>query len=218
MVYRLQRWDLAQPTDRSAIVMTKRMTIGTLTLFATAALSAAQAAQAPSPQPSTPPRQTQPSTQEPPARSTPQSPPAATTTAQTTATLVGCLYRESQVPGRTPNVVERAGVLEDYILADATMPPATRPGTPPGAVGTSGAVPSTGNMYKVESIPDERLKALVGKRVEVSGRIDPEDAGLGGASTRDRGPGPDQVNLPEFEASSIREVSGTCPAVPASRK
>jgi hypothetical protein len=198
--------------------MTKRMTIGTLTLFATAALSAAQAAQAPSPQPSTPPRQTQPSTQEPPARSTPQSPPTATTTAQTTATLVGCLYREGQVPGRTPNVVERAGVLEDYILADATMPPATRPGTPPGAVGTSGAVPSTGNMYKVESIPDERLKALVGKRVEVSGRIDPEDAGLGGASTRDRGPGPDQVNLPEFEASSIREVSGTCPAVPASRK
>ena len=198
--------------------MTKRMTIGTLTLFATAALSAAQAAQAPSPQPSTPPRQTQPSAQQPPARSTPQSPPTATTTAQTTATLVGCLYRESQVPGRTPNVVERAGVLEDYILADATMPPATRPGTPPGAVGTSGAVPSTGNMYKVESIPDERLKALVGKRVEVSGRIDPEDAGLGGASTRDRGPGPDQVNLPEFEASSIREVSGTCPAVPASRK
>ena len=120
--------------------------------------------------------------------------------------------------GRTPNVVERAGVLEDYILADATMPPATRPGTPPGAVGTSGAVPSTGNMYKVENIPDERLKALVGKRVEVSGRIDPEDAGLGGASTRDRGPGPDQVNLPEFEASSIREVGGTCPAVPASRK
>jgi hypothetical protein len=198
--------------------MTKRMTIGTLTLFATAALSAAQAAQAPSPQPSTPPRQTQPSTEEPPARSTPQSPPTATTTAQTTAMLVGCLYRESQVPGRTPNVVERAGVLEDYILADATMPPATRPGTPPGAVGTSGAVPSTGNMYKVENIPDERLKALVGKRVEVSGRIDPEDAGLGGASTRDRGPGPDQVNLPEFEAASIREVSGTCPAVPASRK
>ena len=197
--------------------MTKRMTIGTLTLFATAALSAAQAAQAPSPQPSTPPRQSQPSTQEPSDRSTPQSPPTATTTAQTTATLVGCLYRESQVPGRTPNVVERAGVLEDYILADATMPPATRPGTSPGAVGTSGAVPSTGNMYKVESIPDERLKALVGKRVEVSGRIDPED-GLGGASTRDRGPGPDQVNLPEFEASSIREVSGTCPAVPASRK
>lgn len=193
--------------------MTKRMMIGTLALFATASLSAAQAPQAPGQQPSTPPPQ---SPREPATPSPSQT--TATTTAQTTATLVGCLYRESQVPGRTPNVIERAGVLEDYILADATMPPPARPGAPAGAVGTSGAVPSTGNMYKVENISDDRLKALVGKRVEVSGRIDPEAAGLGGASTRDRGPGPDQVNLPEFEASSIREVSGTCPAVPASRK
>jgi hypothetical protein len=181
-------------------VIITRMTIGTLALFATAAVSAAQGTPAPAASPST------------------QAPPAATTVAQTTATLVGCLYRESQVPGRTPTVVERAGVLEDYILADASMPAATRPGTPAGAVGTSGTAPSTGNMYKVESIPDERLKALVGKRVEVSGRIDPEDAGLGGGATRDRGPGPDDVNLPEFEAASIREVSGTCPAVPAARK
>ena len=196
--------------------MINRMTIGTLALFATAALSAAQAPQAPSEQPPAP--KAQPSTQEPSTASTPQSQATATTTAQTTATLVGCLYREAQVPGRTPNVVERAGVLEDYILADAAMPAATRPGTPPEAVGTSGTVPSTGNMYKVENVPDERLKALVGKRVEVSGRIDPEAAGLGGAAARDRGPGPDQVNLPEFEAASIREVSGTCPAVPASRK
>jgi len=177
-------------------VIIKRMTIATLGLFATAALSAAQAAQAPAQ----------------------GAPPAATTVAQTTATLVGCLYRESQVPGRTPTVVERAGVLEDYILADATMPAPTRPGTPAQTVGTSGSVPSTGNMYKVENIPDERLKALVRKRVEVSGRIDPEDAGLGGGPTRDRGPGPDKVNLPEFEAASIRELSGTCPAAPAARK
>ena len=197
-------------------MITTRITIGTLALFATAALSAAQAAQAPT-QPSTPARQTQPPAQEPSTGSAPQT-PAATTVAQNTATLVGCLYRESQVPGRTPTVVERAGVLEDYILADATMPAPTRPGTPSQAVGTSGTVPSTGNMYKVENIPDERLKALVGKRVEVSGRIDPENAGLGGASTRDRGPGPDEVNLPEFEAASIRELSGTCPATPASRK
>jgi hypothetical protein len=115
-------------------------------------------------------------------------------------------------------VIERAGVLEDYILADATMPAPTRPGTPPAAVGTSGSVPSTGNMYKVENVPDDRLKALVGKRVEVSGRIDPEKGGLGGAASADRGPGPDQVNLPEFEASSIREIGGTCPAAPAPRK
>jgi hypothetical protein len=75
-------------------------------------------------------------------------------------------------------------------------------------------------MYKVESIPDERLKALVGKKVEVTGKI---DSGGSAASTRpgagaapDRNPGsPDDIELPEFEAASIKEVSGTCPATPA---
>ena len=190
-------------------MIAKRMLIGTFTLFATATLSA-QAAQTPS-NATPPPRQVQPPIQQPATGS-------ATTVATTTATLVGCLYRESQVPGRTPTVVERAGVLEDYILADATMPAPARPGAPAAAVGTSGTTPSTGNMYKVENISDDRLKALVGKRVEVMGKIDPEDAGLGGGPARDRGPGPDKVNLPEFEAASIREVGGACPAVPAARK
>jgi hypothetical protein len=195
--------------------MTKRMTTRTFVLFATAVLCGGAQAMAAGQQPSSAPAQTQPSTTQPAA---PQSPPTATTTAVTTATLVGCLYRESQIPGRTPNVVERAGVLEDYILADATMPVPPRPCTPQGTLGTSGSVPSSGNMYKVENIADDRLKALVGKRVEVSGKIDPEAAGLGGRASRDRGPGPDEINLPEIEAASIREVSGTCPATPAPRK
>jgi hypothetical protein len=125
------------------------------------------------------------------------------------------------VPGRTPNVADRAGVLEDYILADATSAPAQpRPGAKPEATGTTGTMPASGNMYKVENIPDERLKALVGKRVEVVGRIDPE-GGPGaapGQPTADRAPGPDQINLPEFEATSIREATGTCPGTPAPRK
>ena len=48
------------------------------------------------------------------------------TTTQATAgagatTVTGCVYKEEDVPGRTPNVAERAGVLEDYILADVRM-------------------------------------------------------------------------------------------------
>jgi hypothetical protein len=144
-----------------------------------------------------------------------QQPPAATTSTATT-TLSGCLYREDQVPGRKPNVAERAGILEDYILADASAA-----GTQKGPQGLTGNTPASGNMYKVEGPSDERLKALVGKRVEVTGRIDPE-GGPGaapGAPRPDRGVGPDQINLPEFEATSIREISGTtCPATPAARK
>jgi len=133
-----------------------------------------------------------------------------------TTTLTGCLYREDQVPGRKPNVVERAGILEDYILAGVTVAgePQQQPTGTAGSAST--AVPSTGTMYKVEKIADEKLKALLGKRVEVTGHIDPEGRsrlGVGGAKP-DAGLGPDKISLPEIEASAIREVSGKCPVKP----
>ena len=127
--------------------------------------------------------------------------PAAAATVRPTMTLTGCLYREAQVPGRTPDPAERAGILEDYILANATTP---------------GGAPATGTMYKVERIDDERLKSLVGKRVEVTGRVDPEGRnlarplGTSGGATPDRGLGPDKISLPEIEATAIKEVAGIC--------
>jgi len=148
-----------------------------------------------------------------PSANPPQTSP--TVTVRPTTTLTGCLYREDQVPGRKPNVAERAGILEDYILAGVTV--AAEPQRPTGTGGSAGtAVPSTGTMYKVEKIADERLKALLGKRVEVTGHIDPEGRsrlGVGGVKP-DAGLGPDRISLPEIEASAIREVSGKCPVNP----
>src|SRR5262245_10217366 len=77
---------------------------------------------------------------------------------QTAATLTGCVYKESDVPGRTPNVAERVGVMEDYILADAKVSESVTNARP---TGTSGTV---GSMYKLEKISDDKLKAVVGKR------------------------------------------------------
>jgi hypothetical protein len=155
----------------------------------------------------------------------PQNPPPQTpetsTTVRPTTTLAGCLYREDQVPGRKPNVAERAGILEDYILADASVAGTqTKPGATAGATGTTVTTPASGNMYKVEGPPDEQLKALVGKRVEVTGRISPErgPVGTAGKPRPDQGLGPDEINLPEVEATSTREISGTCPPTPAPRK
>lgn len=142
-----------------------------------------------------------------------------------TTKLFGCVYRERDVPGRSPNVAEQAGVLEDYILADASMtnePSSATPSTTPGATGTSG---TAHKMYKLERIPDEQLKAMVGKRVEVTGKIDAEagdarkPAGTAGTTPQpDKSVGPDQINLPEFEVTSIRETTGSCPAKPSSAK
>jgi hypothetical protein len=156
-----------------------------------------------------------------PATPTTQSPTTPSTAGaanrQASSTFVGCLYAEAQIPGRTPNPAERAGVREDYIIANAMMGAAgaATPGATPGAAGTSGTAARAGGMYKIENIPGDRLKALVGKRVEVTGRVDPEGSTPAGAASPDRNVGPDAVSLAEIEADNIREVPGTCPASPA---
>jgi hypothetical protein len=190
----------------------------------TAALAAACAIGV---QAQTPPAGQQPSpTTQPPSTTQPASPSDRQTSQAATTTLTGCVYREQDVPGRSPNVAERAGVLEDYILANvetsSSAGSSTSPSSTAGTAGTTGTAAS-GKMYKLEQIPDERLKAMVGKRVEVTGRIDAEagdskPAGTTGGAAADRSAGPDKVNLPEFEVTSIKEVSGSCPASPSSQK
>lgn len=151
--------------------------------------------------------------QNPPTQQTPPAP--ATTGAKVTTVLTGCLYTEDKIPGRTPNAAERAGVLEDYILADASIV-----GPLAEAAGSKGATPAAGTMFEIEGPASETLAALAGKRVEVTGRIDNDGAvnEETGRPTADRGLGPDAINLPEFDASAIREVSGTCPATPDLRR
>lgn len=142
-----------------------------------------------------------------------QTPPQAAS-APASTTLTGCVYREKDVPGRAPNVAERAGVLEDYILAEV------KPASTSGAVGTSGTASHA--MYKLELIADEKLKDAVGKRVEVTGRIDAEagdskSAAAPTVSETDKAIGHDKVDLAEFEVTSMREVEGTCPATPGGK-
>jgi hypothetical protein len=166
--------------------------------------------------------------QQPPAGTTPQRPAAQTEPATdqnsgATVTLIGCVYKEQDVAGRTPNVAERAGVLEDYILAQVEEKSASASGA--AAVGTSGSTGRGSKMYKLELIADDRLQAMVGKRVEVTGKIDAEAGDTAGRATGtagtagqpDRSAGPDRVELPEFEVSSIKEVEGTCPANPSAK-
>ncbi len=146
---------------------------------------------------------------------------ASAASAQTASTtIIGCVYQEKDVPGRAPNPAERAGLLEDYILAEITPAEAAKP------TGTSGAAnPTTYSMYKLERAADSELKAMVGKRVEVTGRVDAEagdSAGQPPASAQtnktDRIVGHDRIDLPEFEVSSIKAVSGTCPAKPTTAR
>ncbi|RPI56152.1 MAG: hypothetical protein EHM55_05810 [Acidobacteria bacterium] len=158
------------------------------------------------------------SAQAPPPSPQQQRPPNPSTPAaqQAATTIVGCVYQEKDVPGRSPNLAEKAGILEDYILAEIKQAPAATPG----AAGTAGAA-QFGSMYKLELIDDSKLKGVVGKRVEVTGRIDrePGDSAARPAETpaptqADKAVGRDRVDLAEFEVVSIKEVSGACPASP----
>jgi hypothetical protein len=165
---------------------------------------------------------------------TPQTQQPATSMQDTmNVTVQGCVYKEADIPGRNPNVAERAGVLEDYILVASPDPSSATAGTtgttpPTGTAGTSGSMASTtGNKaYKLEKIADERLSAMVGKRVEVTGHVEGQakdrTSGTSGYPTtgaaQDKTMSRDQTELPEFEVTTIREVEGTCPATPQIRK
>ena len=113
-------------------------------------------------------------------------------------------------------------MLEDYILADVKPGAATSAGSStaiPGATGTAGTMAAkAGTMYKLEKIADEQLRAAVGKRVEVTGRIDAEAgdktapaAGAPATTQTDRAIGHDRIDLPEFEVTSH---AGGCRQLP----
>lgn len=137
-----------------------------------------------------------------------------------TTTLTGCVYEEKDVPGRSPNVAEQAGMLEDYILAVDTSASAGATAGTAGSTATGTAGAAGHKMFKLEHASDEKLKEMVGKRVEVTGRIDAEagdrPTGTAGAGA-DESAGPDRKELPEFEVTSIREASGSCPAKPSAQ-
>lgn len=130
--------------------------------------------------------------------------PAATTPAQTgSVTLEGCLAREDAVPGREPNIVERRGIMEDYILTSTKvvkgMAPASGSAQADRPTGTSGATA----MYQVKGLDDDRLKTMVGKRVQVDGTLEDLDK-----------PVPGSTDLPDIKATTIRQVTGDCAAKP----
>ena len=129
--------------------------------------------------------------------------PAATTSPAGSVTLEGCLAREDAVPGREPNIVERRGIMEDYILTmtkvvKGSSAQADRP------TGTSGSTTTAATpMYQVKGLDDDRLKTMVGKRVQVDGTLEDLDT-----------PVPGSTDLPDIRATTIRQVSGDCAAKP----
>lgn len=103
-----------------------------------------------------------------------------------TVTLTGCLKKEADVAGLTPNPAERVGITDDYILTETKMAQSSK---------VSGL--AVGSMYEVEGLAESELQKHVNHQVELTGTIQ------GTATATDQTPG--------FRATSLKMVSATCP-------
>jgi hypothetical protein len=114
-----------------------------------------------------------------------------------TITIAGCLKAEKDVPGLTPDVAERAGMGEDYILTSARIKPA---GTAPAADTAPRGAAAV--MYKITGLDAAELKKHLNHQVELTGRL--EDAAAGAAAKPSE-------KVKDFKATSLKMVAATCP-------
>jgi len=166
--------------------------------------------------------------------------PRAGSGSEQTVTITGCLREEKDVPGRTPNAAERAGMGEDFVLTNVKM-----------GQGSSTSGIGLAQMYQVEGLDDAELKKHIGHQVEVQGRLQVRGgagmtgagratggttagttggttsgttggttagttggttAGTAGRTTGGTTTAGANADLPEIQATSIRMISQTCQA------
>ena len=111
--------------------------------------------------------------------------PAAQAAGQT-ITITGCLKEEKDVPGLKPNVAERAGVTEDYILTNVKM-----------AASSTVSGLALAPRYEIEGIDKSDLKKHVNHQVELTGTI-----------TQPTPEGNDETA--DFLGTGIKMLSATC--------
>ena len=148
-----------------------------------------------------------------------QQPPRTGDTTQRTAaaaadqvvTVTGCLKAEKDVPGRRPNVAERAGVTEDYILTSVKMAPSSK-------VSGIGLAAS----YEIEGIAEAELQKHLNHQVEITGTLTTGNAMGNRGTAPETNPGAEKrqgtpqstanADLPAIQATSLKMVAATCPA------
>ena len=151
----------------------------------------------------------------------PQTSPRSTTDQEVTVT--GCVqreadYRRAQDAGKGGAVGTGVGVGNEFVLINASTGTATEPATP---TGTAGSAASAAAAYELTGPNEGKLVDHVGKRVEIRGKVKAAEttaAGkpTGGATAGEPPRGVDvggkDLKLRELEVTSVREVTGTCPA------
>ena len=138
-------------------------------------------------------------------------------------TLVGCVqreddYRKAHNLGKGGTTGTGVGSSDEFVLVGATIAGAAAPATS-GTTGTSGAT-AEGTAFELSGEKESELKAFVGKRVEIMGKMkaaEKSPAGATGGATAGTPPtGVDvlsaDLRLREVDIASVKETTGTCPA------
>jgi hypothetical protein len=108
--------------------------------------------------------------------------------------VTGCLKNEKDVPGLKPNVVERAGVTEDYILTEVKL-----------AADSKTSAIGLATMYEIEGIAESDLKTHLNHQIEVTGQLSKVETGAAAANASNRG------DVPDFYATGFKMLAATCP-------
>lgn len=160
----------------------------------------------------------------------PQAPAPAAATAQSDktpeqqVTIIGCVqreadYRRAQDKGRGGVAGTGVGVQNEFVLVNASMPTASTGTAPTGTAGTSAP---TETAYELTGKNEPQVEKYVGRRVEIVGTLKAAEIAAtgrptGGATAGTPPTGVDvaskDLKLRELDVSSVREATGTCPAM-----
>jgi hypothetical protein len=158
----------------------------------------------------------------PPTPTTPPSPQVMTQQADTQrVTATGCLKQERDIPGLLPNMADRVGMGEGFVLTNARLTGVAASDTSPTtkysrdmARGPSSA------LYAIAGLDKDKLQSLLNQQVEVTGRLETaphstdaapptaqpdKHAETEGDTQAGRG-----EHLQQIRATAIRSTSGTC--------
>ena len=117
-------------------------------------------------------------------------------------TVIGCLKAEKDVPGRRPNLPERTGATEGYILTNVKM----APGSTTSAIGLVAT-------YDIQGIADAELQKHLNHQVQIVGTLAPGDAhGNRGASAAPGSAASAHADLPQLHGTTLTMLAATCPA------
>ena len=131
-------------------------------------------------------------------------------------TIVGCVqkeddYRRARNLGKGGAVGTGVGSSNEFVLINASIaPPAAAP------AGTTGTPEPAGtDAFELTGRNESQAQTFVGKRVEITGKLKAAETAAAGTTggTTEAVPGSRDLKLRELEVMSVKETTGTCPAM-----